>query len=130
MRFTSYLAREWAADRVPTVATPIYVRDDIHVSLLSLVYRQFCESLPSSKGLSRCGPSGYVESQGSFAHRVSRRIAARTGWSCEVVEARQTCFPEPLIRCNASLAAPAIPNWDETVAWDDLAEYYSRTFAS
>jgi UDP-glucose 4-epimerase len=128
VRFTSYLAKEWAAGRTPTVATPAYVRDNIHVSLLSLAYRRFCETLPDRAGVVRMGPSGYIESQGAFARRVAREIGARTGWTCEISEARQQQFPEPLIRANDDLAAQAHPEWDEGSAWEELADYYQMSF--
>ena len=130
MRFTSYLAKEWAAGRKPIVATPVYVRDNIHVSLLTLAYRLFCESLPESPGVTRWRPAGYIESQGAFAHRVAREIGSRTGWACLVGEARQTEFLEPLIRTNVDLAAQAHPDWDEAMAWDELAKHYRRMFGS
>jgi nucleoside-diphosphate-sugar epimerase len=129
MRFTSYLAKEWAAARTPTVATPVYVRDNIHVSLLSLACRRHCETLPDAAGLVRVSPSGYIESQGAFARRVAREIAVRTGWACEVAELQQQDFSEPLVRTNAALAAQAHPVWDEATAWTELADYYERTFA-
>ena len=128
MRFTSYLAKEWAAGRTPTVATPVYVRDNIHVSLLALAYRRFCETLADVSGLVRRGPSGYIESQGAFGRRVAREIGVRTGWACRVTEGAQKDFPEPLIRSNAELAAQAFPEWDEATAWDELAGYYDRMF--
>jgi UDP-glucose 4-epimerase len=128
MRFTSYLAKEWAAGRIPTVATPLYIRDNIHVSLLALAYRRLCENMPEKPGITRSAPSGYVESQGAFAHRVSREIGARTGRSCAIAEADQKAFPEPLFRTNFEPAAPAHPEWSEQAAWDALAEYYRSTF--
>jgi UDP-glucose 4-epimerase len=128
-RFTSYLAKEWAAGRSPVVATPVYVRDNIHVSLLALAYRRLSETLPSAAGLTRSAPSGYVESQGAFARRVAREIAARTGWACAVSEADQKDFPEPLFRANDTLAAQAEPQWSESQAWDNLASYYMTAFS-
>jgi len=124
MRFTSYLAKEWAAGRTPTVATPVYIRDNIHVSLLALAYRCLCESLPQGPGFTRSAPSGYVESQGAFAHRVGREIGARTGRSCAIAEADQKDFPEPIFRTNAQ----AHPEWSEPAAWDALTEYYQSAF--
>lgn len=123
-RFTSYLAKEWAAGRRPSVGTPVYVRDNIHVSLLARAYRTACAALPEGPGLMRFTPSGYIESQGAFARRVAREIGARTNWVCEIDEAHQTNFPEPLIRTNSAMAAPAESSWSEAVAWDALAEYY------
>jgi UDP-glucose 4-epimerase len=128
MRFTSFLAKEWAAGRTPTVGTPDYVRDNIHVSLLALSYVDFCQTLPAAAGLSRRAPSGYIESQGAFARRVAREVGSRVPWTCAVVEGVQTDFAEPMIRTNAALAARALPSWSETSAWDALAAFYATTF--
>ena len=127
-RFTSYLAKEWAAGRTPTASTPVYVRDNIHVSLLAKAYLRLCETLPTGPGLTRATPSGYVESQGAFARRVAREIGGRTGWACEVCEADQRSFPEPLFRTNDTLSAQAETDWSESLAWDSLADYYRDAF--
>ena len=129
-RFTAYLMKEWAAGRRPVVSTPVYIRDNIHVSLLALAYRSFCEGLPRAAGLWRSGPSGYIESQGAFTRRVAREMAARTGWSCDVGEADQADFPEPLIRTNATLVAREHPDWSEARAWDEMASYYMEVLGS
>ncbi|HTJ57028.1 MAG TPA: NAD(P)-dependent oxidoreductase [Devosiaceae bacterium] len=129
MRFTSYLAREWAAGRVASVGTPAYIRDNIHVSLLARAYRRLCENLPAGPGLTRARPSGYVESQAAFARRFAAEIGTRTGWSCRLEEAVQTAFPEPLFRTNIERAQQLDPDWSETAAWDQLSQYYSTTFA-
>jgi UDP-glucose 4-epimerase len=123
-RFTTYLAREWKAGRVPTVATPRYVRDNIHVSLLAKAYRSFCEALPDAAGVRRSSPSGYVGSQGDFARRVATELRDRTGWRCEVREAEQTDFSEPLVRTATEPAAAAHADWIEAEAWEACAEYY------
>jgi UDP-glucose 4-epimerase len=128
MRFTSFLAKEWAAGRTPTVGTPDYVRDNIHVSLLAMDYVDFCETLPAGTGLSRRAPSGYIESQGAFARRVAREIGSRTPWACQVSEGTQTDFAEPMIRTNAALAARAHSQWAEPAAWDALAQFYTASF--
>lgn len=123
-RFTAHLMKEWAAGRTPTVQTPVYVRDNIHVSLLALAYRNFCQSLKEVAGMRRANPSGFIESQGAFARRVAREMAIRCDWACEVHEADQRDFIEPLIRTNSELAAQAIPEWSESSAWDAIASYY------
>lgn len=125
-RFTAYLMREWAIGRIPIVATPIYVRDNIHVSLLAIAYRNFCETLKAGAGFAKLAPSGYVESQGAFARRVGREIGKRTGWTCEVIEGGQKEFPEPLFRTNVELAAQRFLGWSEHEAWDDMTNYYLR----
>ena len=45
-RFTAYLVKSWYEGKTPSVETPAYVRDNIHVSLLAAVYAQFAQSLP------------------------------------------------------------------------------------
>ena len=127
-RFTSFLAREWAAGRRPTVGTPVYIRDNIHVSLLAKAYLSACEGLPEGPGLTRTAPSGYVESQGAFARRLAREMAPRTGWACEVEDHHQVDFPEPLFRTNADLVAVRESGWRETEAWDALAAFYTESF--
>jgi len=124
MRFTSYLAREWAAGRTPCVQTPDYLRDNIPVSLLALAYAALIARLPAPGSGLHAAPAGYVESQGAFARRLAAAIAPRTGWACALDLAHQSAFPEPLIRINPESAALAHPEWDETAAWDALAAYY------
>jgi hypothetical protein len=49
----------------------------------------------------------------------------RLGFPCPVQLAVQTEFSEPLVRINTDPASAADLNWNEAVAWDELAEYYS-----
>ena len=44
-RFTHYLAKKWFAKEVAIVNTPLYVRDNIHVSLLAKSYVHYVTSL-------------------------------------------------------------------------------------
>lgn len=123
-RFTAYLIRTWRAGKVAAVNTPDYVRDNIHVSLLTETYRLFLDSLPDTAGMSRLNPSGYIESQGAFAQRFAREMGRRLGMACELELKQQTDFVEPRIRVNTDPAAAMAPQWSETVAWDALAAYY------
>ena len=127
-RFTSFLAREWMAGRTPKVATPDYIRDNIHVSLLTESYVDFVGRMNGQADPLRAAVSGYIESQGAFAHRMSRELAPRLGRPCPVELANQADFPEPLIRINQNLAAQDHPDWSEGEAWDALAGYYQATF--
>jgi UDP-glucose 4-epimerase len=127
-RFTSFLAREWLAGRTPRVATPDYVRDNIPVSLLTESYVDFIGRFGQGSGARRAAPSGYIESQGAFAHRVAREMAPRLGQPCPLELADQADFSEPLIRVNQDLALRAYPHWSETRAWDDTADYYRTAF--
>jgi len=120
-RFCSHLIRQWKAGTVAQVRTPSYVRDNIHADLLALAYTAFVASVPGGPAFARLNPSGYVETQGAFAHRFAREIGERLGFECALELARQTDFPEPKVRINTDqLDVP----WDEAAAWDAVATYY------
>ena len=127
-RFTAYLMRNWFEGKTPQVNTPAYIRDNIHVDLLARCYAGFAESLGGEPGFSKCAPTGYVESQGTFTERLAREMRPRLGLECGVGFAHQTEFPEPRMRVNTD-AADA-PGWDEASAWDAFAEYYKAIVAS
>jgi len=123
-RFTHYLIKSWFAGATPAVNTPAYVRDNIHVSLLAKVYAHFIATLPD--GISRIGPSGYIESQGAFTHRIANEMRKRLGLKCEFVLKPQTEFSEPRIRINTDVADTGTLDWSEMAAWDELADYYAE----
>lgn len=128
-RFISYLARTWSVGQVAAVRTPDYIRDNIPVSLLSAAYVEFAEQLPHAAAYVKTNPRGYVESQGAFSERVAREMRSRTSWKCELELAVQTVFDEPLERMNTDELDQQKLGWSESVAWDELAEYYERTLA-
>jgi nucleoside-diphosphate-sugar epimerase len=124
-RFTSYLIASWLRDETPTVRTPRYVRDNIHVDLLARRYVTFVEGMwARSEALRRSSPSGYVETQGAFAERLAREMEPRFGKPCPLTLAEQADFPEPLTRTNSEPAQQAEAGWNERAAWDGLADYY------
>jgi UDP-glucose 4-epimerase len=125
-RFTVYLMKNWFAGVTPAVSTPLYVRDNIHVSLLARVYVKFAQSLPTANGFSKMNPSGYVESQGSFALRFAREMQPRLKLTCPVEMKNQTDFSEPRIRINTDVPDAAALGWDEKKAWDEIADYYRQ----
>ena len=124
-RFTAYLIRTWQADKTPCVQTPAYIRDNLHVTLMSKHYASFVAGLPLQGGFLKTNPSGYIESQGAFAQRFAREMEARLAMPCPVGLAEQTEFPEPKIRINTDPLAALALGWDESSAWDDLADYYA-----
>jgi len=126
-RFTHYLIKNWFAGAKPSVNTPSYVRDNIHISLLAKVYARFVAELPN--GISRIGPSGYIESQGSFTHRIADEMRKRLGLRCEFVLKPQTEFSEPRIRINTDVADTGTLDWSEMAAWDEVANYYTELLA-
>ena len=52
----------------------------------------------------------------------------RLGLPCELELRRQTEFQEPRIRINTDLIDGEALGWDETGAWDAIAEYYKTVF--
>jgi len=123
-RFTGYLLKNWFAGLTAAVSTPLYVRDNIHVSLLAKVYANFVQSLPTAAGFRRINPSGYVESQGSFALRFAREMQPRLRLACQLEMKNQSDFSEPRVRINTDVPDVAALGWDEKAAWDGIAEYY------
>jgi UDP-glucose 4-epimerase len=127
-RFTSYLMKTWAQKRSAGVKTPDYVRDNVHVDLLTATYVRFVgQVLADGKSELKAHPSGYVESQGEFAERLAREVRSRTDWACQLDLLKQEDFSEPLRRTNLQPAREQIPAWDETAAWDAFVDYYVRS---
>jgi len=127
-RFCDHLMRCWSAGRAAEVRTPDYTRDNIHVSLLAAAYADMLGKIDTLGGLSRLGPSLYVESQGAFAQRFAREIGTRLKLACPLQLATQTEFPEPKVRINTDRLDTARLGWDETRAWDELAAYYKERY--
>ena len=126
-RFTNYLMETWRRGDAATVRTPLYVRDNAHASLLAACYERFVSGLPAEPGYSQVNPSGYVESQGAFTQRYAAAMRTRLGLACEVEFATQTEFTEPRVRINTEPLDAASLGFDESVAWDENAEYYAGT---
>jgi UDP-glucose 4-epimerase len=123
-RFTHHLMKCWFAGLPAAVNTPLYVRDNIHVSLLAKAYARYVVTL--AQGISRCNPSGYVESQGAFTERVAREMRRRLGLQCAFELGSQTEFSEPYIRINTEPCDAKTLGWDEATAWDGIASYYTQ----
>jgi UDP-glucose 4-epimerase len=125
-RFTAYLINAWLSGGTPACATPAYVRDNIHVSLLAKAYVRFAEQLPATTGFSRSNPSGYAETQGAFTRRVAEEMRSRLARPCPVDVKMQETFPEPRVRINTDVLDAVSLGWSESDAWDALAAYYSE----
>lgn len=124
-KFPSYLVRTWSQGMTPTVSTPLYVRDNIPVSLLAKSYANFVEGLPSTAGISRRNPSGYVGSQAQFVARFAQEVRSRTSWDCPFV-CQQQSFDEPTVRINNDNCFQESPQWDEVGFWDQTVDYYRQ----
>jgi UDP-glucose 4-epimerase len=127
-RYTAYLMKTWLAGGTASCANPVYVRDNIHVSLLARAYARFASAIPES-GFVRLNPSGYAESQGAFTQRLAAEMRPRLGIPCAVELKRQTGFPEPQVRINTDIPDAAALGWEEAAAWDDMARYYRALLA-
>ena len=125
-RYTAYLVKSWLGGTTPSCATPSYVRDNIHVSLLAKLYARFAQELPSTAGFTRINPSGYAESQGAFTRRVAEEMGPRLKVPCPVELKKQVGFPEPRVRINTDVPDAPSLGWDESAAWDDMARYYTQ----
>jgi UDP-glucose 4-epimerase len=123
-RFTSFLMKEWKQKKEALVSMPAYIRDNIPVSLLAKGYVQFAESLPLEPGFKKFNPSGYAESQGAFTFRFAQAMRHRLKLPCAFQLASQTSFPEPKERTNTEPLISSYREWNESHAWDELAEYY------
>jgi hypothetical protein len=124
-RFCAYLIRCWKMGEAANVQTPAYVRDNIHVDLLASAYASFAASVAGGPPFGRANPSGYVESQDSFARRVAGAVAKRTGLACAVTLSAQREFAEPAVRINTEPATAYVVGWDEAKAWDAFVDFYA-----
>jgi UDP-glucose 4-epimerase len=123
-RFCNFLVGSWFKGEIPTVRTPLYVRDNIHVDLLAKAYAAFATEIPTQNGIIKLNPSFYVESQGAFATRFATEMAPRLGIACPVNLLQQSEFAEPMVRINTDRVDGAALGWSEAAAWDAEAEFY------
>jgi nucleoside-diphosphate-sugar epimerase len=124
-RFCTYLVRSWFNGDVPTVRTPLYVRDNVHVDLLAAAYAAFAEQLTLPGSVSKLNPSFYIESQGAFANRFASEMAPRLGLACPFVLLDQSEFGEPMVRINTDRLVGTDFGWSERLAWDNEAAFYN-----
>lgn len=129
-RFTAYLINRWFAGETAVVSAPLYVRDNIHVSLLARAYVKFSREFASGRLSALSHPSGYAESQGDFALRFAKEMRPRIGMPCEVELKPQSEFQEPRVRINTESVAIQMPDWDEQQAWEAIAEHYRLVLGS
>jgi nucleoside-diphosphate-sugar epimerase len=127
-RFTDYLIKNWFDDKIPGVLAPRYVRDNIHISLLSKYYVYFMENILEHQEFIRLNPSGYPETQGSFAQRFADEMRKRLNLPCKLKFMEQKEFNEPGVRINTDNIDYKKLEWDEKKAWDELARYYEEKY--
>jgi UDP-glucose 4-epimerase len=127
-RFTDYLLRCWQEGKIARVNTPDYIRDNIHISLLALLYADFVKAMPE-RGFCKLSPSLYVESQSAFATRFAREIGQRLNLKTPLDFAVQADFSEPMTRINTDRILISPERWQEAAAWDAAADYYLSKFS-
>jgi nucleoside-diphosphate-sugar epimerase len=123
-RFCNYLVQTWFKGGVPTIRTPLYVRDNIPVDLLAHSYAAFAAAVPIQKGIVKFNPSFYVETQGAFANRFATEMAPRLGIACPITLLQQSEFGEPMARINTDRVDSNALGWDEATSWDAEADFY------
>jgi nucleoside-diphosphate-sugar epimerase len=128
-RFTTYLIEKWVKNTPADVRGPAYIRDNIHATLLAKSYRDYVERHFTTP-FTKINPSAYVESQGLFTTRFANEMRKRLNLPCEFILHPQTDFPEPQKRINTDPVDVRALGWNETKAWDDLADYYQSTYQS
>jgi UDP-glucose 4-epimerase len=129
-RLGAYLAKTWKSGAVAQINTPAYVRDNIHISLLSASYARFVNETPYAPLLRKFNPSGYVGTQGAFIERVAHEVGHRWGIECRVQLMIQKDFPEPFTRINTEPATRYIEDWNEQQAWGEYAQWLRGDFAT
>lgn len=127
-KFVAYLVKSWFKKEIPTVNTPKYVRDNINVTLLAKAYKTYLETFVSSGTPAKHRPSGYVGSQGNFASLVAQELGPRLNLKCPLNFFNQTEFPEPKIKINTDRLDYKALGWNESEAWDELADYYLKIY--
>ncbi len=124
-RFVGYLLHTWAEGETAIVCTPQYIRDFAPVHLLADEDAAFaCYPDTYNKGVEKRNPSGWAESNESFANRSRRQIAAITGLKCAVQFRPQSNFNEPLVRRNTEPIFKTKTAEEDTAFWEDIWEYY------
>jgi len=127
-RFVSYLADCWKRGAPAVVQTPDYIRDHLPVYRLATDYAAFVvrtAGLPAGAFLRR-NPSGWVETVGAFALRVSQHFAPFFEKPCALECRASSTSPasEPLARQNTDACLPGWSAPAENVFWSDWAKSY------
>jgi UDP-glucose 4-epimerase len=122
-KLIDYLCREWLAGRAPTIRTPLYVRDNIHVELMAKGFVYWVENMPTEAGDSTFSPAGYISSMGDFVGMVATEMRKRLGLECAYELGTQTDFSQPMVLVNDAPLNALFTDWDATSAWDSLAEH-------
>ena len=122
-KLIDYLCREWYAGRVPQIRTPLYVRDNIPVTLMAQGFVHWVTHCPAHVGTSSYAPAGYISTMGEFAHRVAAELRPRLQLDCAVELGIQTDFSQPMVLVNDNPLQHQFSAWNEDLFWDSLADH-------
>jgi UDP-glucose 4-epimerase len=80
-RFCAFLVKTWASGETPEVRTPLYVRDNIHISLLAKAYADFAVEVAQSKKSARRAPTKWASGSARLVRsNLAYRPIFRSRW--------------------------------------------------
>jgi nucleoside-diphosphate-sugar epimerase len=123
--FVGYLIKTWLRGETPSVNTPDYIRDNIPVSLMA---QKYAAGVVVAGGNTRLpvvkfAPSGFVGTQGNFAHLLAARMEKLLKKKCPLTIAEKMNVVEPLERKNSESGIEDSPALD--VFWQELSDFYT-----
>ncbi|MEM1282406.1 MAG: NAD(P)-dependent oxidoreductase [Chlamydiota bacterium] len=127
-RFTAFLMSKWLSGETAIISHPDYIRDNIHVTLLSKAYARFVTKSVSEPGFEKINPSQYIGPQKHFTEIFAENMRKRLSLPCEFQIMEQNDFSEPIERVNTETLDANAYEWNEEKAWDEIADYYSNFF--
>ena len=120
--------KNWLAGATPNCSSPAYVRDNIHVSLLAKAYARFARRYQPTASPGPI-PADMPRARAPSRSAWPRRCAPAWELPCPVELKKQVDFPEPRVRINTDPVDADALGWDESAAWDEMANYYRRFHA-
>jgi len=118
-RLSTHLGTSWFKGKVPTIETPLYVRDFIPIPLLAKAYRKLVETKKR-----RFAPSGSILSLPEFAERLGQELSHRWERPTRFKTVKQTLFTEPFILKNTQTVELSYA--EEQAFYDALAADYAE----
>jgi len=119
-RFVEYLHLSWLNNRTPHLLYPDNIRDNIPIPLLQNAYLRFVHNRDLV-----LAPSGFIESNASFAHRIAKVFAKHFGYSTPLHIDTNKDDNQPLWLSNTDTETSS---WDEELFWRTLCHHYEQRF--
>ena len=99
-KLIDYLCREWYANRIPRVRTPLYIRDNIHVELMAKGFVHWIEKVSKGHDDSLFAPSGYISTMSDCVELVATKMRMRLKLTCAYELNTQPDFSQPMKLVN------------------------------